>query len=596
MPEPEDVPAPQQGGAATTGPERLDALTHRLENLERNLELERQARVELAARLSDQQVQILDLTRATRSILSSRIWRTLQSVGGRLLSFESLFSKPRARSKPVVPKPDPSRDAQLISILMPVYETPEKWLRASIESVLHQSYPSWELCITNDGSKAPHVGNVLSEYAAREGRIRINSHASTKGIAATSNTCLEMARGEFVALLDHDDELTPDALTEVRRALKDNPSILILYSDEDKIDENGHCFDPFFKPGWSPEYLLGCMYTGHLGVYRTDLVRNLGGFRPEVEGAQDYDLALRATGLAGSAFHIPKILYHWRTLENSMSAGLGAKEYAYRAAFRALTSHLESSGFTGAVLQGPGRGAYRVRYDIEGAPDIAVLVLSSAGTNRAPKFNWPKSRVVFLGPSPAAINTAAFEISADYMLLLQDQVQPVSADWMECLIEYCQLPGVGAVGPKLLSSEGRIESAGIVFPGGRLTDAYAGWPADHPGYFLSAQLTRNYLAVSGACMMTKVRAFRKAGGIDSHLPVELGLVDYCLRLHKLGFRTVFTPFAEVVVLPHDSADARDLDLFHSRWAGVLADDPYYNPGLPKAFAFYPQPPTHARHT
>lgn len=265
----------------------------------------------------------------------------------------------------------------VISVLTPVYNTPEKWLRRVIDSVLEQQYPHWELCIADDQSSDPQVRAILEEYKARDPRIKVAYRGANGHIAKATNTALEMATGEFIALLDHDDELTPDALLEVALAVNESPLADMIYSDEDKIDEEGVCTDPFYKPDWSPDYFLTCMYTCHLGVYRTSMVRELGGFRPEVNGAQDYDLALRFVARTDHVHHIPKILYHWRTLANSTASGAAAKDYAYPAAQRAIENYLTVAGTPGEVLPGPREGFHRVMFHIQGKPRVSIVIPSA---------------------------------------------------------------------------------------------------------------------------------------------------------------------------------------------------------------------------
>ena len=219
---------------------------------------------------------------------------------------------------------------------------------------------------------------MLQQYAAKEPRIKISWRETNGHIARATNTALEDAEGEYIALLDHDDELTHDALLEVAIAANENPWVDMIYSDEDKIDEYGVCTDPFYKPDWSPDYFLTCMYTCHLGVYRTALVREIGGFRPEVNGAQDYDLALRIVAQTDRIHHIPKVLYHWRTHEESTASGAAAKDYAYPAAQRALANYLELAGTPGEVLPGPREGFHRIAFQIHGRPRVSI-VMPTAG-------------------------------------------------------------------------------------------------------------------------------------------------------------------------------------------------------------------------
>jgi GT2 family glycosyltransferase len=399
---------------------------------------------------------------------------------------------------------------------------------------------------------------VLNEYAVRDARIRVVFREENGGISAASNTALEMVRGEYAALLDHDDELEPDALAEVAAELLRHPDADMIYTDEDKIDESGFRFEAFHKPDWSPEFFLGCMYTCHLGVFRTRLLREIGGFRSETDGSQDYDLVLRLTGRTQRVYHIPKVLYHWRTIESSSASGGTAKDYAYTAAHKALEHAVADRGMEAQVLPGPALGTYRVHASVRG----------------------PKTVETIRGGDSAEVNSRAAQTVCEYLLIVRDSVSAVSPDWTEALMEYCQISGVGAVGPKVLDAGGRILSAGIVFVRGRAMHAYAGQPREYPGYFLTAQLARNCLAVSGSCVMTKTRVFREAGGFETRLPAATAAVDYCVRLHGRGLRTVYTPYAEVM----DSRPADD-DLAGT-WPEI---DPYYNPNLPSEFAFLPPP-------
>jgi hypothetical protein len=367
----------------------------------------------------------------------------------------------------------------------------------------------------------------------------------------------------------------------------------MIYSDEDKIDGEGSHFDQFFKPDWSPEYLLGCMYTGHLGAYRTRLLREVGGFRSEVDGAQDYDLALRVTAHTPRVHHIPKVLYHWRVLEDSMSSGIGAKDYAYAAAESSLQHYLEINQSPGCVLQGAGYGAYRVQFEIRGEPSVRVLV---PNTGAAPseeavrqcilgRTSWKRVVIELIDLDRLVAHSGVQE---EYVVILDERVRVISPDWIERLLEYCQLSGVGAVGPRLVDGSGRIQSVGVVFVGGRLCHPYRGAPKDHPGHFLSAQLARNYLAVYGACLMTPTPVWVSAGGFQPNLPSHLMAIDYCLRLREQqGLRTVFTPYAD---MQYDTPDLNAVPAdagFEARWTKYREHDPYYNANLPRQYPYYP---------
>jgi GT2 family glycosyltransferase len=529
------------------------------------------------------------------------------------------------------------RRKPVISILVPVYDTPEKWLRQCIESVLKQEYPHWQLCLVDDCSSAPHVRRVLDEYSKADERIQVLYRSENGHIAKATNSALEIATGEFIALLDHDDELTEDALFEVAIAHNENPAADWMYSDEDKIDEDGFCSDAFYKPDWSPEYFLTCMYTCHLGVYRTELVRSIGGFRPEVNGAQDYDLALRLAARNTAVHHIPKVLYHWRTLPSSTASGGDAKDYAYPAAQRALANYLKEAGLSGEVLPGPRHGFHRIRFDIAGEPRVSVVIPSAArlvtyegkqidllrmcvgsilerstyrnieiivvdnGDLRPDLREWLTDKVQLVTYSSQRFNLAekinlgATHATGDHLVLLNDDIEVISPDWIEQMLQYSQQPGIGAVGAKLLFPSGRIQHAGIVLLNGNPGHAYYNHPPDEIGYYLSVQLTRNYIAVTGACTMTKADVFREVGGYSEDFPLNYNDVDYGLKLRGKGYRSVYAPGAELYhyesVSKEGAGNIRpgELDKFHRKWGSRYFVDPYYNPNLPQDYPYYYSP-------
>ena len=268
----------------------------------------------------------------------------------------------------------PSRP--LISVLLPTYNSPEKWLRRALDTVIGQAYPEWELCIADDASGKAHVRRVLEEYAARDPRIRVMFRGRNGHISAASNSALELARGEYVALLDHDDELSPNALLEVAEAICRHPQWKLIYSDEDKIDERGRRFDPYFKPDWNYDLFLGQNCISHLGVYRTDLVRSVGGFREGFEGSQDWDLALRVAERlrVDEIGHIPKVLYHWRAIAGSTAAGLHQKNYALEAGRRAVAEHLRRVGLKAEVSELT-IGHLRITHELPApAPLVSLIV------------------------------------------------------------------------------------------------------------------------------------------------------------------------------------------------------------------------------
>jgi GT2 family glycosyltransferase len=514
----------------------------------------------------------------------------------------------------------------LISILMPTYNTPAGFLRKAINSVLRQTYPHWQLCIADDGSTAPHVRRLLEEYAAQEPRITLVWRKECGNISAATNSALEVARGEYIALLDHDDELAEQALSRVARALVADPTLDMVYSDEDKIQTDGSHCDPFFKPDWSPEYLLACMYTCHLGVYRTSLARAINGFRSEFDQAQDYDFVLRFTSRTQRIAHIPDILYHWRISPTSSASGPRAKPKAQEIAARALRAWLGDNGHEGTVEPAERPGFHRVRFAIKGTPTISVVIPS--GCRRATlhgKETWfvarcvesirqqttyPRVEILVLynqtiepelastlerlgvrlinydrpGPFNLSdkINVGASLASGEQLVLLNDDIEVLTPDWLESMLEYSQLEGIGAVGARLLFPNGRLQHGGVLIPGGNPTHAFYAYPSFHPGYFNSQVVVRNWIAVTGACLMTRAEVFREVGGFNLSFPLNYNDVDYCLRLRERGLRSVCTPYARLI---HHESVTKDgffpveVAAFHKQWLAKLPQDPYYNPNF-----------------
>jgi GT2 family glycosyltransferase len=526
------------------------------------------------------------------------------------------------------------RRKPVFSVLLPVYDTPEKWLRLSIESVLNQQYPYWELCVVDDCSKEPHVRRILEEYRERDARVKVAYRSENGHIARATNSALEIATGEFIALLDHDDEITPDALLEIAIAHNEHPEADWIYSDEDKIDEDNFCSDPFYKPDWSPEYFLACMYTCHLGVYRTAKVREIGGFRPEVNGAQDYDVALRLMARNVSIQHVPKVLYHWRTLATSTAAGGDAKDYAYPAAQRAVANYLKEAGLEGEVLPGPRHGFHRVQFKIHGNPKVSIVIPSAAriidyegaqidllrmcvgsilekstyknyeivvvdnGDLRPDLKTWLAGKAETVTYQAQRFNLAekmnlgARHATGEHLILLNDDIKVISPDWIEQMLQYSQLPGVGAVGAKLLFPNRRIQHAGIVLLMANPGHAYYDHPPEEIGYYLSAVVPRNYLAVTGACTMTRAEVYREVGGYSEDFPLNYNDVDYGLKLREKGYRIVYTPYAELFHYESVSKEGAggvrvgELDKFHWKWRDKYFLDPYYNPNLPADYPYY----------
>jgi O-antigen biosynthesis protein len=517
----------------------------------------------------------------------------------------------------------------LISVVTPVFNTDPRWLRACIESVRRQVYPHWELCLCDDASMAEGPAQVLSEYADDE-RIRVVRLPANQGIAAASNAAVALARGEYVALLDHDDELAPDALAEVARWLNAHPDTDLVYSDEDKLDLLGHRCDPAFKPDWSPELFLHRMYTCHLTVVRRDVLESAGGFRRGYEGAQDYDLLLRIMERTDRIGHLPRVLYHWRKLPESTASAGAAKPWAMDAGRLALEDYVRRQGGGAEVLPGAGPGLFRVKRRIENQPLVSIVIptaglmrdvrgrpvdlLAQAIASVREKTAWPHYELVIVADAagiqePARralagvphrvllhradgpfnfsrkINEGVSASAGSHIVLFNDDLEVIDPEWLTAMLEYSQDPAIGGVGAKLLYPDGRLQHVGMILGvNGIAAHAYHQHPGTIPGYMGNTIGPRNYSAVTGACLMTKRTVFDEVGGFDEAFPIDFNDVDFCLRVRRAGYRIVWTPYARL--FHHESAsfgpraqDPAGIEEMHRRWGPVLAADPYYNPNL-----------------
>ena len=491
-------------------------------------------------------------------------------------------------------------EGPLLSVLMPTYETDPRWLACAVASVLAQRYTHWELCIADDASRAPHVRQSLETLARSDPRVRVAFRSARGHISAASNTALSMARGEFVALLDHDDELAPDALLEVAGALSRDPATDVLYTDEDKIDPRGRRVDAYLKPDWSPDLLLSQNFLSHLGVYRTDLVRLVGGFREGFEGSQDHDLALRVIEKTSPERirHIPHVLYHWRTTPQSTSGGLWRKGYAADAGCRAIADHLARSGRRASVER-TSYAFYRVRQAMpDPAPTVTVLALEPAvigGSTRTLADAWGldvELRQVDVGggtPRAAALDAAVGESHGEIVVVLGGGCRP-RPGWLEELVSQAARPEVGVVGGKVVSRWGRVLHAGYLLALDRdppVLDAHAGIPEKARGHFGRAALVQNLLAVGPDCLAFRRGTFEALGGLDAAaFPGALYEVDLCLRARARGLRVVFTPCATVVQarssLARRQGTPEERDRLRARWAAGLPRDPYWHPDLDRA--------------
>ncbi|HTU69734.1 MAG TPA: glycosyltransferase family 2 protein [Candidatus Baltobacteraceae bacterium] len=518
----------------------------------------------------------------------------------------------------------------LISIIMPVYNTPEKYLRAAIDSVRQQIYPHWELCIADDNSSSRRHREVLAEYAALDPRIRIVYRAVNGHISHASNSALELATGEFVGFLDHDDVLAREALYEVANIVDRHPDADMIYSDEDKIHDDDRRTDPYFKPDWCPDSFLSRMYTCHFGVYRRSLVEAVGRLRPGFEGSQDYDLVLRLTERTTRIHHIPKILYHWRVHPASMASGESSKPYSTIAAERALNEALVRRNEPGVARSLPDRGIYVVRYEIKSPGlvnviiptrdhgedvdrclttlfekttnrDFEVLLLDNGSTDPgslAVFERWArKEKRIRIVPYDVPFNFsqinnyAVARSNGPYLLFLNNDTEIITPDWMEAMVEHAQRSTIGAVGALLLYPDGSVQHAGVVIGlGGVAGHSHKYYPGDAPGYFSALKTVNNYSAVTGACMMVRRDVFESVGGFDEKLAFAFNDVDFCLKVRQAGYQNVFLPHVRLYhyesksrgleTTPEKQARfEREVNTMIDRWKTDVTPDPCYSPNL-----------------
>lgn len=519
-----------------------------------------------------------------------------------------------------------------ISIIIPVYNVKPCWLVAAVESVRSQFYPHWELCIVDDGSTDAATKQVLSDLARNsDARIKVQRLPRNIGIAAASNAAIALATGDYIGLLDNDDELTRDALLETASAINaSDPDI--VYSDEDKIETDGKHVEPHFKPDFSLEYFLSVNYLCHFTVIRGELLRKIGGFRTGFDGAQDFDLLLRATESSKRVVHVPKVLYHWRKSETSTASSSTAKPEASAAGLRALTESLGRRGIAATAEHGPYPTTYRVRRAVSGQPLISIVIpfrdkpslLAASVNSILDKTDYPRFEILGIDngstePATHALmielaaqdarvrfirhdvpfnfsainNFAARQAQGEHLLFLNNDTEVIVPGWMRAMLEHSQRPEVGVVGAKLLYPDDRIQHSGVIIGiGGVAGHANLLQSGDHPGYFARAQLPQELSAVTFACAMTRRSVFESLGGLNERdLTVAFNDIDYCLRAREAGMLVLYTPYA--VLYHHESRTrgyednpgkqlrfARETAYMQQRHAGILQrGDPYYNPNL-----------------
>jgi glycosyltransferase involved in cell wall biosynthesis len=522
-------------------------------------------------------------------------------------------------------------DAPLISLLLPTYQTPERWLRKCIESVLAQVYPRWQLCIADDASPDPRVHEILMEYALSDSRIDVVRRERNGHISAASNSALELAKGEYVALLDHDDELRPHSLLETAQAIVDGDDVSLVYSDEDKIDADGRRFAPNFKPDLDPDLLRSQNYICHFTTIRTDLVRAVGGFREGFEGSQDHDLILRCIERLQpyQIRHVPKVLYHWRAIQGSTALSRAAKDYAASAGARAVAEHLDRLG-TGARVEELSHGHFRVRWPLpELPPKVSLIVptrdrvtlLRQCIDSILEKTRYSNYEIVVVDNGSAEPETLSYlaqvasnervhvlryDIPFNYSAInnwavcqcdgeligfVNNDIEVISPDWLQEMASHAVRDEVGAVGAMLYYPDDTIQHAGVILGvNGVAAHVYSGMPKGYPGSGWRARVAQSLSAVTGACLVVERKKFEQVGGLDEGLAVAFNDIDLCLRLREAGYRNVWTPFAELY--HHESASRGhedtpekrtrfegEVESMRKRWDESLRQDPAYNPNL-----------------
>lgn len=522
----------------------------------------------------------------------------------------------------------------LISVVMPVYNTPAAWLERAILSVCGQFYPNWELCIADDASTAPHVRPLLERAAGLDARIKVTFRRRNGHIAAASNDALALATGAFVALLDHDDELAPHALYMVAREIVDHPATDIVYSDEDKLDADGRRCEPYFKPDWDPDLFLGQNYLNHLTVYRRELLDKVGGFRGGFDGSQDYDLALRATECCAPERirHIPHVLYHWRIGSGAVTFSSTQRDTAVDAARRAIAEALQRRSLPGKVTTAPGAETYNrviwpvpdmaplvsllvptrdrlslIRQCVDGLlrrtdyPNLEVLILDndSHEPDTLCYFDTvqedPRVRVV---PCPGPFNFSAINnrgvgvAKGEIIGLVNNDIDVIEPGWLREMVGHACRPEVGAVGAKLLYGDDSIQHAGVLLGfGGVAGHWYKFAPRHAPGVFGRLRLVQNLSACTAACLVLRRSVYEEVGGLDeANLAVAFNDVDFCLKIRERGYVIVWTPHAELYHLEsvsrgddnapeHRDRFQAEVQFMRARWGALLDTDPYYNPNL-----------------
>lgn len=520
-----------------------------------------------------------------------------------------------------------------ISILMPVYNTPKALLDEAIQSVVDQVYTDWELCICNDASTTPHISKQLADWAAKDTRIKIVTHKKNGHISKASNSAFKLVTSDWVALLDHDDVLRENALAEIAIVINENPDCQIIYSDEDKIDDQSNRFDPHFKPDFSPELFRSMNYLNHLTVHRTDNIKTVSGWRHEFVGSQDYDLNLRIWECIEDRqiIHIPKILYHWRATQGSTALSVTEKEYTEDAALKALKDHIERTKQRADILPIEGLPFYRTAYSIaEPKPLVSLIIptkdkmdlLKGCLDSIVEKTRYENYEIIVIDNNSEEEKTLdyfsqikrlktarvykyqkPFNFSAinnfgvkkakgDIIGLINNDLEIITPGWMTEMVSWAQQDRVGCVGSKLYFGNETVQHGGVILGiGGVAGHSHKYFHRNQLGYFSRLKVTQNLSAVTGACLFVRKSIYDDLGGLDEdNLTIAFNDIDFCLRVRKAGYVNVWTPFAEMYHYESISRGAEDnpekiarfnaeLQYMRKTWRDELYSDPYYSPNL-----------------
>ncbi len=600
--------------------EQIEKLEKEVEELKESIDLKNQHIDNLESMISRQSANIKDLKHAVKNpfygvgFASKKIynrlmfkfgseeWKEEQRVGKYKYKYRDLMLEQKSDYETWINEVESKEtyDEKFaynpkISVVVPVYNVLDKHLVPCIESVINQIYDNWELCLSDDNSTWPNVKETLKRYESDD-RIKVVYRQENGHISRATNSAIEVATGEFVAFMDCDDTLAPQALYEVVKKLNENRELDFIYSDEDKIDEDGGNRNmPHFKPDWSPDTFMSHMYTNHLGVYRKSLIDEVGGLRPGFEGSQDYDFTLRFTEKTNRVAHIPKILYHWRVREESTAGDIGAKPYVLEAASKAKREAMERRGIPAKVEEVVGTFQFRINYDVVDEPLVSIIipskdnydVLEQCISTLTAATEYKRYEIILVDNGScdeqkalyeklaerysinyiyekqdfnfsAMCNKGAAHAKGEYYLFLNDDIEIINEIWLTRMLGHAQQKHIGAVGAKLLYPDGEtIQHDGVINVKNGPMHALAGLKDDIIHYFGRNKLEYNYLAVTAACLLVNAEKFKETGGFDEELAVAYNDVDLCFKLYEKGYYNVVRNDA---VLIHHESVSRGSDL------------------------------------